>query len=187
MDGVQIIRRLHQHRRWVNENLLESASALTDEQLQRSFPIGQGSIWKTLTHLYAAEYHWLKAMQGIESPLVPGDVAGKLPGNQLGEGGFRDLKDLKQKWSVLEEEWDCVLGQLTSESLEEIVHKVAASAPVGTRLSARRSDVLLHVSTHAQYTTAQLINMLRQLGVEKFPQTMLIALARQEAAAQTPS
>jgi hypothetical protein len=44
MTTDSLIRRLHQHRAWVNENLLASASALIDEQLRRPFQIGQGSI-----------------------------------------------------------------------------------------------------------------------------------------------
>lgn len=44
-----------------------------------------------------------------------------------------------------------------------------------------RGDILLHVCTHAQYTLAQVVNMLKQAGAEKLPETMLIALARLEA------
>jgi uncharacterized damage-inducible protein DinB len=39
---------------------------------------------------------------------------------------------------------------------------------------------LLHVCTHAHYTASQVTNMLRQVGVEKLPVTMLISLARNE-------
>jgi hypothetical protein len=35
---------------------------------------------------------------------------------------------------------------------------------------------------HAHYTSAQVVNMLRQLGVENLPETMLISLARREMA-----
>jgi uncharacterized damage-inducible protein DinB len=51
----------------------------------------------------------------------------------------------------------------------------------GQRFGTRRSDVLLHVCTHAHYTAAQVANMLRHVGVEKLPETMLISLARHEA------
>jgi hypothetical protein len=42
--------------------------------------------------------------------------------------------------------------------------------------------VLLHVCTHAHYTVAQGINMLRRLGVptDRLPDPMLITLSRQE-------
>ena len=41
--------------------------------------------------------------------------------------------------------------------------------------------MLLHLCTHAQYTVAQAVNMLRQAGAEALPDVMLISLARQES------
>ena len=179
MNAVDLLKRLQQHRAWVNGNLLAAAAQLSEGQLQSPFQIGQGSIWKSLTHLYAAEYVWLEALLGNEGSLVPGDVPGKLPGNQLGEGGVTDLNDLRQKWSTLELRWSNYLASLTPESLDEVVYRRGSST--GQRFGTRRGDVLLHVCTHAHYTAAQVINMLRQSGVEKLPETMLISLARQKA------
>lgn len=178
MDAVDLVKRLHQHRAWVNGNLLSVAVQLSDEQLRVPFEIGQGSIWQSLVHLYAAEYVWLEALAGNEESLLPGDLPGKLPGNQQGEGGVTDLADLRLKWSELEKRWSVRLANLSPAWLEEVVYRKSAS--LGTRLGIRRSDVLLHVCTHAHYTTAQFVNMLRQAGVEKLPDTMLISLARQE-------
>src|SRR5262245_59094685 len=42
MDAVRLIRRLPQHRAWVNEKLLAAAAPLTEERLRQPFPIGQG-------------------------------------------------------------------------------------------------------------------------------------------------
>src|SRR5690242_6547717 len=85
MNAVELLQRLHQHRAWVNGNLLTAAANLTNEQLRSEFQIGQGSLWKSLLHLYAAEYVWLETLLGNEAFLVPGDLPGKLPGNQQGE------------------------------------------------------------------------------------------------------
>ena len=178
MNAVELLKRLHQHRAWVNGNLLTAAATLSHEQLRSEFPIGQGSIWKSLLHLYAAEYVWLEALLGNEEFLVPGDVPGRLPGNQQGEGGVTDLADLRLKWSELEKRWTGYLASLSSAALEEVVFRKSAS--LGTRLGVRRSDALLHVCTHAQYTAAQVVNMLRQIGVGRLPETMLISLARNE-------
>jgi uncharacterized damage-inducible protein DinB len=106
-------------------------------------------------------------------------LPGKLPGNQQGEGGVTDLAELRLKWPELETRWTDYLAGLSSAALEEVVYRKSAS--LGTRLGVRRSDVLLHVCTHAQYTAAQVVNMLRHAGMEKLPETMLISLARQEA------
>jgi uncharacterized damage-inducible protein DinB len=178
MNAAELLQRLHQHRAWVNSNLLTVAATLSDEQLRSSFPIGQGSVWKSLLHLYAAEYVWLEALHGNEAFLVPGDLPGKLPGNQQGEGGITGLDDLRQKWSSLDQRWGGYLAALTPAALQEIVYRKSS---LGQRFGTRRSDVLLHVCTHAHYTAAQVINMLRHAGVEKLPETMLISLARHEA------
>jgi uncharacterized damage-inducible protein DinB len=179
MNGIELLQRLHRHRAWVNGNLLTAAATLSHEQLRSEFPIGQGSVWKSLVHLYAAEHVWLEALLGNEEFLVPGDLSGKLPGNQQGEGGVPDLADLRRKWSELEKRWTGYVAGLSPAALEEVVYRKSAS--LGTRLGVRRSDVLLHVCTHAHYTTAQVVNMLRQTGVEKLPETILISLARHEA------
>ncbi len=179
MNAVDLLKRLHQHRAWVNGNLLTAADGLSGQQLHSPFAIGQGSIWKSLVHLYAAEYVWLETLLGDEAPLLPGDVAGKLPGNQQGEGGITDLADLREKWVTLEQRWVRYLAALTPESLDGLVYKKISVT--GQRFGTRRADVLLHVCTHAHYTAAQVVNMLRQAGAEQLPETMLILLARHEA------
>jgi uncharacterized damage-inducible protein DinB len=130
-------------------------------------------------HLFAAEYVWLEALLGNEDPLLQGDLPGKIPGNQLGEGKIASLDELRQKWNELQTRWMQYLAELQPEVLDDLVFKIVMSTR--QRIATKRSDILLHVCTHAQYTTAQVVNMLRQIGVEKLPETMLISLARREA------
>ena len=115
---------------------------------------------------------------------MPGDADGKLPGNQEADGAIGTLDELLDRWGELDQRWNRYLDSLTDESLDEIVYKTSTSSGPGKRHGKRhgttRSDVLIHVCTHAQYTTAQLINMLRQLGENDLPDVMLISLARQE-------
>ena len=177
MAWLILIRRLHQHRSWVNEALLATAEELTSDQLQQRFEIGQGSVWRTLTHLFGAEYVWLEGLQGNENPVAPGDVPGKLPGNHEGENPITSMADLCSRWKDLETQWDAYLESLNADSLLEDVYKISSSS--GNRSATQRSDILLHVCTHAQYTTAQLMNMLRHLGVKQLPDPMLITMARQ--------
>jgi uncharacterized damage-inducible protein DinB len=178
MNAVDVIVRLHQHRAWVNRTLLAAAARLSDEQLQATLAIGQGSVWKSLLHLYGAEYVWLETLQGDEDPLLPGDVRGKLTGNQEGSGGLTQLADLARNWTAQEVRFVAYLAALKPEALDDMVYKKTIS---GQRPGTLRRDVLLHVCTHAHYTAAQVVNMLRQLGAESLPETMLITLARQGA------
>ncbi len=182
MDATDLIRRLHEHRVWVTHQLLDTAQKLTESQLRERFAIGQGSIWKSLVHLYAAEYVWLETLLGDEKPCLPGDLPGKLPGNQEGQGAIASLTELRSKWQQLDLRWQTYLADMTPESLDEIIYKISTSSGHGKRQPTRRGDVLLHVCTHAQYTTAQVINMLRQVGSDVLPDPMLITMARQESA-----
>lgn len=171
MQSVDLIRRLHAHRAWCTANLRGAAADLSDEQRRTPFDVGQGSVWATLVHLYAAEYAWLEALEGNENPpLYKQDV-------------FASWDELDTAWAALDERWQRYLDRLTDADLAQPVRKVSTSSGAGRPHVTAASDVLLHVCTHAQYTTAQAVNMLRQLGVTPLPQTMLITLARQEAAA----
>jgi len=180
IDAIQILQRLHEHRWWVNEKLLTICRRLSDDQLRQKFPIGQASIWKSLLHLCAADYVWLEAMSGDDDPLLPGDACDQLPGNQLGENPITDFEELRNRWQDIRARWNEYLSSIKPEQLDEIVYKKkTTSSGIGKRFGTRRSDVLLHVCTHAQYTTAQIVNMLRQIGAE-LPDVMLITLAREQ-------
>lgn len=180
MNAASLVRRLHQHRMWANHHLLEASSSLSMEQLRQPFEIGQGTLWRTLCHLYAADYVWLAALNGEESCIVPGDVAGKLPGNQEADDAMTSLDQLRNRWQQLDDDWKTFLDQLADENLDRPVRKVSSSSFKGQPIETPAYDVLLHVCTHAQYTVAQAMNMLRQLGMEKLPPSMLITLAREE-------
>jgi uncharacterized damage-inducible protein DinB len=182
MDAIDLILCLHHHRVWVNQQLLAAAEKLSDPQLRQNFPIGQGSIWKSLLHLYAADYIWLEALLGDENPTAPGDLPCRLPGNQQGQNPMTSLSDLKQKWTALMDRWTIYLQQLVPESLDDLVYKISTSSHFGQRRPTRRCDILLHICTHAQYTTAQILNMLRHFGLKELPDPMLITLARQQCA-----
>lgn len=181
MNAVTPILRLHEHRLWANRHLRDVCHLLTTEQLRQTHAIGQGTIWKTLCHMYAAEYVWLAALEGIDDAVAPGDVVGKLPGNQEGEDAADSLKTLFQRWDELDLRWERFLDGLTSDMLTKTIYRKSSSSYQGQRIGSSMLDVLLHVATHAHYTTAQAINMLRHSGVENLPPSMIITLARGQA------
>jgi hypothetical protein len=103
--------------------------------------------------LYAAELCGWRRFLGNDSGLSPGDLPGKMLGNQMGEGGISSLAELREKWRQLQSRWEVYFAGLTAEALDERAYRVAASTR--QRLATKCSDVLLHVCTLAQYTTAQ--------------------------------
>lgn len=173
MEAIRLLRRLREHQAWANARLLDAARGLTPEQFERTFPIGQGSVLKTLTHLYGAESVWLEALEGQQDPVSPFDIR------------FATLADLETAWQTLDRRWAVYFDRLSDADLDAPVAKRSSSSGAGRVFVTSTSDVLLHLATHAQYTAAQLKNMLRHLGVSPLPDVMLITLAR--AAGQPPT
>ena len=124
MDAISLIKRLHQHRAWANDRLQAAAAQLDNEKLRATFQIGQGSVWKSLMHMLAAEYVWLETLLGNEQGLFPGDAPGMIPGNQQGAGGIKDLAELREKWKAQEERWKAYLDGLSPADLPRPVEIV---------------------------------------------------------------
>lgn len=82
MTALDVIRRLHEHRMWSNARLLSAAESVPTDDLRKKLAIGQGTLWRSLVHMYAAEWAWLAALEGDENPVLPGDRPDGLPGNQ---------------------------------------------------------------------------------------------------------
>jgi uncharacterized damage-inducible protein DinB len=186
MTSLDVIRRLHEHREWSNERLLQAAEELTDEELRRPFDIGQGSVWRSLMHMLGAEFVWIEALTGNPRGLMPGDAPGKLPGNQVAGGGPTTVAELRAAWTPVTARWRDYLAGLTESSFVEPVYRARVIDGVERQFATSRSDVLLHVCTHAHYTGAQAVNLLRHLGRPSLPDLMLITLARGQTVGNDP-
>lgn len=166
MNGLAVIKRLHAHRQWVNRHLRQAAAHLSDEQLREPAAMGQGSLWATLVHLYAAEAVWLAVLKG--------DSAAKLAGPEA----FDTFEQLQIAWEATERRWLGYLDELKEAALDRPVYRTGSD---GKSRATSTADALLHVCTHAQYTAAQAVNMLRHRGASDLPKTMLITMAREQS------
>ena len=169
-SAVDVVHRLYRHRRWVNRKLLEAAALLDEEQLHREFEMGQGTVWRTLTHHWAAELLWLATLEGDLHARAPGDDPMKAPGNQEGEHAAKTVGELTARWAGVVGRYETFIDGLRDADLDEPCTRVTGG---GLEMTMSKLDTLLHVFTHAQYHTAQLVNMLRQLGVADLPETTL--------------
>ena len=166
MTGVAVVRRLRAHQLWANRRLIDACRPLPAEQLARPFEMGQGDAMKTLTHLYAAEFVWFEAIGGKPKTVSPFDVR------------FETVATLDAAWQALDTRWAAFYDALTDDALDRPVTKTSTSSGGGVTFTTTLADVLLHEFTHAQYTAAQLKNMLRHLGVMPPPDVMLITQSR---------
>lgn len=142
------------HHRWANDRLLEACAKLTDDQLDRAFEMGVGSLRKTLTHVAGAIGRWGDLLAGRELRPMLDDQA--LTMDQL-RAFFEDVtSDFEQS--------------VRSHSMDEVVSREISGRFYGFT----RGGVLTHVTTHAVHHRAQCLNMLRQLGVQPLPPVSVV-------------
>ncbi len=147
-DPIEI---LLAHNRWANRKVFEACAALSHEQFHQPFEMGLGSLHDTALHILSAMHGW-------------GDL----------------LAQRDQQRAGLEEDGERTPAQLV-ELMDELSDDMEASAKAhgpdedvtgergGNSYTFKRGAVLTHVTTHGLHHRAQMLNMLRQLGVEDLP------------------
>jgi uncharacterized damage-inducible protein DinB len=153
------------HRAWFREKMLNAARGLSQEQLRRPFDMGPGSVFKLLSHCYAAETLWVTMLEG-KDPATPFSPPDDLP----------TVDALAALWKETDARWQRVLATATDADLGRPVARVRE----GKTYTSTFGDVLLHVSMHQMYHAAQFKNMLRQMGVSDLPMSDFIVFAREQ-------
>ena len=162
--AIDVIRRLHAHRRWFREKMIAATRLLTPEQQRAHFAMGPGGVFALLAHCCAAERLWLAMVEG-------GDPT--TPFSPLDENAT--IEALVAQWSDAEARWERFLAAVTVADLARPITRVRE----GKAYTSSLGDVLLHVCTHQMYHAAQFKNMLRQLGVTDQPMSDYIVYARE--------
>ena len=151
------------HDSWATDQILSAMRALSDEQLDRPFEMGLGSLRATIIHM-------IDAIGGWHTALV----------------GTNDYQPLDPKASV-----DAIAGKHATVS--RAIASLGKAGPVGdvmrasraTRsISAPRGVLVTHFLTHGTHHRAQALNMLRRLGVQSLPQSSVMQWAVATGAAE---
>ena len=148
---------------WANQKLLDVILALPEEKQKQEVPSSFSNLFKTLLHMWDAESAWWQRMKLQERIIVPSEnFNGSM--NDVAGG----LMQQNRQW----EEW---VNNASDISLEHVFQyqnskKEQFKQPI--------FQMILHVFNHGTYHRGQLINMLRQLGEEKLPQTDFIVWSR---------
>lgn len=148
---MDLLDRLLGHDAWTTRELLRRAEALTDEQLDREFDIGHRSVRATLAHIIRNMEIWSDLMAGKPARNADGTSISDLRARL--DKAAADLATVARSVAergAWDERW---LDTLDSPPTE----KTYAGA-------------IAHVITHSMHHRAQVLNMLRWLGVEDLPE-----------------
>ena len=145
------IRPLYEYNAWANRRSLSASEKLTVEQFTKPMGSSFPSVRDTLAHIYGAEWIWLERFQGRSPSALP-DVS-----------QFRDVRTLREAWSVHEERLLSFVGGLTQSDLDrKMEYKTLKFGVYSNPLW----QSMLHVVNHGTYHRGQVTTMLRQLGAQ---------------------
>lgn len=154
MSGLATLRELFNHNDWARDKLLALAADLSDEALDRPFDMGPGSLRATLFHLWACEFGWLRRWQ---------------PGSDHGyadEPAGESIDEMRRRFIETAAERDAFMAGLTEA---DGGRRITYQRRDGGTSTFPLGDMMLHVTNHGVHHRAQVLNMLRHLGVEKLP------------------
>lgn len=141
---------LLKHDAWANRRLLTICLALSDEELDRDFGIGPGTIRATLLHVVTRYSYWTDTIaerSASEKPRRPTLHAST------------SIKDMLAALDPATADLRGVAMEACRGGLERTVKPSWSVAPLLTKGAA-----LVHVCTHAMHHRAQVMIMLRRLG-----------------------
>ncbi len=138
------------HSHAADRDLFAACRSLTEEQLDRAFAMGPGSIRATLAHNIGAMQVWADA------------YAGRPRRGWLPDEGPRSLAELERLAEEAHEEWAAIAA---AHPLDTVLERQRD----GKTQRFTRAHIIAHVTTHSVHHRAQMINMLRQLGLSPLP------------------
>ena len=134
--------------------MCDAAAKLTEEQLTQEMKSSFPSIRATMLHIMEAQDIWLERFDGHSPsswPTFTGTSA------DLIEGLRKSSKALEAK-----------VKSYDKKGLKKEVSYITLKGIAG---NSQVYQMFAHVANHGTYHRGQLINMLRQLGTDKVPQT----------------
>ncbi len=141
---------------WANQRVVDVILGLPEEKQQAVMPSSFKSFHHTLLHMWDAESIWWQRMKLHERFLIPSENF---------NGTTRDVVNGLLSQSRL---W---AGWVNNVSDPMLLHVFAYRNMKKEQVKMQIWQMLSHVFNHGTYHRGQLVNMLRQTGVEKIPQT----------------
>ena len=150
---------------WANQKMSELVQSLPDEMLHTTLPSSFPTLHATLLHMWDAESIWWQRMKLQEVIIAP---SSSFVGTTL------DVSTSLLQQNKLWETW------VRNASIAALEHVFMYQNTMREQFKQPIYQMVLHVFNHGTYHRGQLVNMLRQSGIENIPQTDFIVWSRKK-------
>lgn len=148
---MDLLDRLLEHDAWTTARLLVQSRALSEAQLDQEFDLGHRTVRQTFAHLIGNMEIWVDLMNGGALRTLPE------PADQ-----WRRLNGLAQRLEVVSGDLAALAHRIRAEQGWDGLWTDILDDPPRQKTY---GGALAHVLTHSVHHRAQLIHMLRRLGV----------------------
>lgn len=159
----ELLKQYATYNSWASKRITDIILALPDEKQMAEVPSSFSSLHTTLLHMWDAESGWWQRMKLQERTIFPSEHF---------KGNTNDLVSSLLQQSKQWEEWVSNASDLMLE------HVFQYQNVKGEQYKMPIYQMVHHVFNHGTYHRGQLINILRQLGVDKLPSTDFSTWAR---------
>lgn len=151
---MDLLDRLLQHDAWTTGQLIECCRSLSDQQLDRQFDIGHQSIRATLHHIIFNMEAWSALMAGADPATIDSSADDSVASlaNRLASAAAELARVATSVRS--RDGWD--------ERWVDLLDEPPAEKSYG--------GAIAHVITHSMHHRAQLLYMLKRLGLTALPE-----------------
>ena len=167
---MDLIDRLLEHDVWTTQQLLLFCRNLTDEQLDRDFDIGHRTVRATLSHIIRTMEVWSDLMAGHSGQEAPGpsgrSIAALTARLHLAAADLANVTRAVAERSGWDEKW---IDHLDNPPTQKTY-----------------GGAIAHVITHSMHHRAQLLYLLRRLGIENLPEGDVLSWEHQVRSEEKP-
>jgi uncharacterized damage-inducible protein DinB len=150
---------------WATQRLLDLINALPEEKQKAEVPSSFKSLYTTVLHMWDAESIWWQRLKMHERIIRPSENF---------KGTMQDVSNGLISQSLLWKDW---VDNASDMSLDHVFQYYTTKRELFKQPT---WQMLLHLFNHGTYHRGQLINILRQVGVEKLPDTDFIVWSRKK-------
>ncbi len=162
MSVKELLLKYARYNQWAHKRLLELISTLSTEQHHTTIPSSFDSLYKTVFHVWGAEYLWFGRLNQ-EAVTISGDPFSG------------SMKELSGALESLDQEW---VDWFATREDGQLTDKIHYRNVAGNAFYESYDLLLTHIYNHSTYHNGQLVTMLRALHVENLPSTDFVAWAR---------
>ena len=161
----ELLLQLSTYNYWANQLLLAAINPLSEEVQHKEVASSFSSLYKTALHMWDAESIWWQRMKLQERINIPSTTF---------NGAMQDIStgilQLDKQW----QDW------IRASQEHQLQHVFQYQNLKGEQFKQPTYEMLLHLLNHNTYHRGQLVTILRQLGIEKIPQTDFIIWSRKK-------